>query len=80
MRGIPLHRASPQKWRAYALGTARLPRVKAKAAAIRTVAALGWEAEDDNAAEAGLIFLWCCSVVAPRVARRPEPLFLGRIK
>jgi hypothetical protein len=76
-RGIPIKRAAVQTWRSYALGTGKLPRAQAKAAAVEMVRRLGWPAVDDNAAEAGLIWLWCCSQIAPRLARRPEPLFLS---
>jgi hypothetical protein len=79
-RGIPIKRAAVATWRAYALGTSKLQRPAAKARALATARALGWKPIDDNAAEAGLIWLWACSVVAPRQAQRPEPLFLGAAK
>lgn len=75
-RGIPIKHAAVGTWRAYALGTSKLKRPEAKAAALQTCKRLGWSAPDDNAAEAGLIWLWCCSLVAPRTVPRTEPLFL----
>lgn len=76
-RQIIIKRAAVQTWRAWCFGTARMKRPQAKAAAIETCRRLGWPAADDNAAEAGLIWAWCCSVVAPRTAPRIEPLFLA---
>ncbi len=76
-RGIRLHCVAVGTWRAYALGTAKLPRHLAKPRAVQVVETLGWFAIDHNAAEAGLIWLWCSSQVAPKLTRRPEPLFLG---
>lgn len=77
-RGIPLKRAAVGTWRAWALGTNKLRRPVAKARAVELANALGWRPTDDNSAEAGLIWLWCCSQVAPRLAQRPEPLFIRR--
>jgi len=79
-RGIPIKHAAVGTWRAYALGSGKMRREVAKAAAVETVKRLGWPAEDHNAAEAGLIWLWCCSLVAPRLAARSEPLFLAGAK
>lgn len=77
-RGIPIKHAAIGSWRAFALGTAKLKRADAKAAAIERCKALGWSAPDDNAAEAGLIWLWCCALVAPRKVTFAGPLFLPR--
>lgn len=79
-RSIPIKRAAVATWRAYVLGTAKLPRAAAKAAAIEMCSRLDWPATDDNAAEAALIWLWCCSLVAPRLAPRTEPLFIARAR
>lgn len=76
-RGIPLHLAAVGTWRAYVFGTNKMPRHVAKPKAVQLVATLGWQAIDHNAAEAGLIWLWCGAQVAPKLTRRPEPLFLG---
>jgi len=79
-RGISIKRAAVGTWRSYAFGPggAKLPRQIAKVRAVRLAHELGWKPADDNAAEAGLIWLWCVSVMAPQIAQRHEPLFIPR--
>lgn len=75
-RGIPIKRANVRTWRAHCFGNGNLKRPQAKAAAIEVCKRHGWPAVDDNAAEAGCIWAWCCALVDPRRAPRMEPLFL----
>lgn len=75
---IPLIPVAISTWRKYALGHGNLKTKEAKAAAVELCRKLRWTAHDHNAAEAGCIWLWGCSQVAPRNVQRAEPLFLGR--
>lgn len=75
---IPVLSAPIQSWRAFVFGDGKLKKPDAKARAKLLTRKLGWNPQDDNAAEAGCIWLWACSQVAPKKAHRFEPLFLGR--
>jgi hypothetical protein len=75
---IPLIPVAISTWRKYALGVGNLKSKDAKAAAVKLCRQLKWTAHDHNAAEAGCIWLWGCSQVAPKLVQRAEPLFLGR--
>jgi hypothetical protein len=79
-RKIPHIEAPIKTWRRYALGRGDLKREAAKIAAMRLCRTLHWNAPDDNAAEAGGIWLWGCATVAPMVVRRIEPLFTGAMR
>jgi len=75
-KGIRVMAAPIATWRRYTLGDGRLPGKVAKARAVELCQQLGWPAPNHDAAEAACIWLWACSRVAPRIARRPEPLFV----
>jgi hypothetical protein len=49
----------------------------AKKATVHRCKLLGWQVEDDNAADACALWLYACSFVAPREAMRPTPLISG---
>ena len=74
-KNIPVVVAPIQTWRAFVLGDGRIKKEAAKTRAVQTVTHLGWEADSHDAAEAGCIWLWACSQVAPRLAPR-IPLFM----
>jgi hypothetical protein len=62
----------------YALGSGRLKGRDAKTAMVRLCRALGWgEDVPHDAAEAAGIFLWASGQIAPQLAIRHEPLFVG---
>jgi len=66
-------------WRKYFIGYGDMKGDAAKRAAKRQCRILGWEAVDDNAAEAAGIWSWGCAQLAPsKIRRRIEPLFAGR--
>jgi hypothetical protein len=75
--GLPIIEAPINSWRKYSLGNGRLKRKEAKASSIHMCRLLGWGDVGDDAAEAGMIWLWCCGQINPRLATRPEPLFAG---
>jgi hypothetical protein len=70
-------------WRKYFLGAGNLKGPVAKQRCIENCERLGWivplvrGVPDHNSAEAAGIFSWAESKVAPKVAQRVEPLFLG---
>lgn len=53
-------------------------RAKAKLMVIRQCRAMGWDVEDDNEADALATWHYMCSLLEPKLAMRPTPLFLGR--
>jgi hypothetical protein len=67
--GIPVLRAPISTWRKYFLGHGKLPREKAKLAAMRQCRRLGCTYKDDNAAEAGGIWFWACGQIMPQTLR-----------
>lgn len=75
-KNIKVMPAPISTWRKYTLGKGNMKGALAKARAVDLCRQLGWEAPDHNAAEAACIFLWSCSMVAPQICRRVEPLFL----
>jgi hypothetical protein len=67
---------SVQSWRKHFLGSAKLDKEHAKAAAVRVCKQLKWDAPDHNAAEAAGIWDWACG--RERVASiHAGPLFRG---
>jgi len=74
-RGVLVRFAPVSTWRSYFLGMGRIGGDKAKAQAVMLCKQLGWDAPDHNAAEAAGIWLYGCSLVAPQITRRHEPLF-----
>ena len=72
--GVQTLPANIQRWRKYSLGKGNLSRDQAKAAAVALCKRLEWPAEDDNAAEAGAIWIWACAQAAPAIAM-PIPIF-----
>lgn len=75
-KGIPIKVAPIQTWRKYFLGRGNLKGDEAKRQCLKLCEQLGWDTKGDhNAAEAGGIFSWACSQVAPRNVTRVEPLF-----
>jgi len=77
---VPVEFAPVAAWRKYFLGVGRISGERAKAQAVALCQRLGWSAPDHNAAEAAGIWLYGCSLVAPKITRRHEPLFAGRGK
>lgn len=53
-------------------------RVKAKPMVIQQCRAQGWEVQDDNEADALATWHYMCSLLEPRLALRPTPLFARR--
>ena len=53
-------------------------RAKAKGMVIRQCCAMGWNCSDDNEADALATWSYMCSLIDPRLALRPTPLF-GRV-
>lgn len=52
-------------------------RAKAKPMVMQQCAALGWEVADDNEADALAVWSYMTSLLEPKVAHRPLPLFLA---
>lgn len=65
------------EWRKFFLGRGKLDGPTAKREAMRICQALKWEAKDHNAAESAGIWLYACSLIAPKGVQRVEPLFTG---
>jgi len=78
VKQIPVIEAPIRTWRAFVLGSGKLNKLTAKARAINLTTQLGWDPKTHDAAEAGCIWLWGCSQVAPKLTHRFEPLFLRR--
>jgi hypothetical protein len=76
-RGIKILPAHIGSWRKYALGRGDLNGADAKRGMVRLVKGLGWGDVEHNAAEAAGMFLWASGQINPRIATRPEPLFVG---
>lgn len=53
-------------------------RVKAKPMVMQQCRALGWEVVDDNEADALAVWSYMCSLIEPKLALRPVPLFARR--
>jgi hypothetical protein len=79
-QGIQIITAPVRTWRKYALGAGNMKGADAKRAIMRLAKQLGWwdESLDHNAAEACGIWLYACGQCNPKLALRPEPLFVGR--
>jgi hypothetical protein len=77
LKGIHTRQVAIKTWRKYALHNGNLRGPDAKERAIKLCTDLGWQVPDHNAAEAGCIFLWAESQITPKLAQRPEPLFVG---
>ena len=73
--GVPVEGAPIQTWRALVLGNGKLSRQHAKTRAIQVCAQLGWPVKNDDEAEAACIWLYACSLKAPRLAQR-IPFFM----
>lgn len=65
MRGLRVFPVAVKTWRSVALGTSKLSRHAGKAASMALCAQLGWDASDDNAADAGGVWIWGTSTIAP---------------
>jgi hypothetical protein len=61
--------------RRHFIGDGSLKRNAAKRETIRRCVALGWPAEDDNAADACAIWSYACALLDPRWGLRLTPLF-----
>ncbi|QOZ25311.1 hypothetical protein [Bradyrhizobium sp. CCBAU 51753] len=72
-KGVRLEFASINTWRKHFLGTAKLKRAEAKKAAIDRCRLLGWDAEDDNQADAAGIWDWAGQTF---MGRTPDVLHL----
>jgi len=79
-KSIEVLEAPISTWRKFALGAGNLAGKVAKQRAVELCAHLSWQAQDHNAAEAACIWLYACSLRAPQVAHRPEPLFTAITK
>jgi hypothetical protein len=75
VNGVPIEVVPVQTWRAFVLGNGKLPRREAKTRAIQICAQLGWRVRNDDEAEAACIWLYACSLQAPKLAPR-IPFFL----
>jgi len=53
-------------------------RAKAKPMVMRQCRAMGWQVEDDNEADALATWHYMCSLIEPKLAMRPTPLFARR--
>lgn len=66
MRGLRVFPVAVKTWRSVALGTSKFAsRHAGKSASMALCAQLGWEASDDNAADAGGVWIWGTSTIAP---------------
>ena len=71
--GIPVQSANIQKWRKHSLGAGNLTTEEAKRRSMQMCERFGWQAADDNAADAAGIWLWACSQVGEQ--HRPLSTF-----
>jgi len=76
-RKVPVRFAPVSSWRKYFLGVGKMEGARAKAECVRLCRQLGWDPPDHNAAEAAGIWLFGCSLLAPAVTQRHEPLLRG---
>jgi hypothetical protein len=72
---VPVRIAAIQSWRLFVLGSGKLRRAEAKTRAIAVCAQLGWSVKNDDEAEAACIWIYACSMMAPKLAPR-MPLFM----
>jgi hypothetical protein len=73
---IKIMRVQISAWRKFFLSSGRMPGAQAKRRSLQVCAALGWQTQGHDSAEAAGIFSFACSQVAPMKAPRVEPLFL----
>lgn len=74
-KSVPVLSAPIGAWRKHFLGRGNLKGDEAKRQSVRLCEQLGWNPPDANSAEAGGIWCWGCTQVAPARATRVEPLF-----
>jgi hypothetical protein len=78
LHGVPFEIAPIQTWRAFVLGSGKLAKREAKTRAIQVCAQLGWKVRNDDEAEGACIWLYACSLRAPKLAQR-IPLFFKEV-
>ena len=78
-RGIPVTDANIGAVRVHVLGrgNGRLKKELAKPAVMRVCRALGWTPKNNDESDAGALFLFQSSRLAPRLAHRCDPISLG---
>lgn len=78
LRGIyDIRKADTKDVRNHFIGS-NPKRAKAKPMVIRQCRAQGWDVADDNEADALATWHYMCSLIEPRLAMRPTPLFARR--
>lgn len=78
-RSIPVRKVEISTARVHFLGrgNGRLPREIAKSRVIAMCELLGWSPPDDNAGDAGALWHFGCSQIAPELMTPTKPLFLS---
>jgi len=78
LRGIyDIRKADTKDVRNHFIGS-NPKRAKAKPMVMRQCRAMGWEVSDDNEADALATWHYMCSLIEPKLAMRPTPLFARR--
>ena len=77
MRQIPVSFANIQAVRKHVLGRGNLRGDVAKPAVMEICRALGWSPANSDESDAGAVFLFESSRLAPRLAHRVDPISLG---
>ena len=77
LRGIELRFANIQRVRKFVIGRGNVRSELAKPAVMVVCRALGWKPKNRDEGDAGAVFLWACSEVAPAKTPRLDPISLG---
>lgn len=74
-KGVPFKLFPAQTVTKSLIGTGKLKRADKKAAVIAECRARGWDAQDDNQADAAAVWHYGCIVFSPAYAAQSAPLF-----